>query len=106
MGRLQMLKPRVGAAPSRMPAPAATDRIRGYALQKIRDRIMRRDAGICRCDDCQRTGALKPAHEVDHRVPLWAGGAEDDDNRISINADCHKRKSASEAKLRAAGMLP
>jgi 5-methylcytosine-specific restriction protein A len=69
----------------------------------IRDRILRRDCGICRCRECTRTGGTKPAHHVDHDRPLWAGGAEDDSNRISINEDCHKAKSACEAAMRAKG---
>lgn len=102
MGRLQTLKPRIGTLDTRRGSPVvATERIRGRALQTIRDRILYRDAGICRCDTCKATGALKPAHEVEHRTPLWAGGAEDDQNRYAINSDCHKAKTAREAAQRA-----
>jgi 5-methylcytosine-specific restriction protein A len=102
MSRLQTLKPRIQTLDTRRIAtPAGTERIRGRALQTIRDRILRRDCGICHCAACQATCALKPAHEVDHRVPLWMGGAEDDSNRYAINADCHKAKTALEAAERA-----
>jgi 5-methylcytosine-specific restriction enzyme A len=105
MGRLTTLKPRVATLDARrLPAAGATERIRGSAHQKIRDRILRRDAGICRCDECQATGALKVAHEVEHRIPLWKGGAEDDSNRYAINRDCHAKKTAAEAKERAGGV--
>lgn len=69
----------------------------------LRARILTRDAGVCRCARCLQTGALRPAHEIDHVVPLWAGGAESDDNRCSINRECHKLKSADEARMRALG---
>jgi 5-methylcytosine-specific restriction enzyme A len=81
----------------------ATKRIRGSAHQRIRDRIMSRDCGICCCATCQRTGALSLAHEVEHRIPLWAGGQEDDSNRYAIARDCHKVKTRCEDRMRAAG---
>jgi 5-methylcytosine-specific restriction protein A len=104
MARLKMLGTRVPTLQNdRAPAIAATDRIRGYALQKIRDRILRRDQGICRCDDCVRTGKLRPASEVEHYLPLWAGGAEHDANRYAINSECHEAKTTCENRMRACG---
>lgn len=97
-----MLGSRIGTLRNdRTPASVqATERVGGYALQKIRQRIMRRDCGICRCDACTRTGALKIAHEVEHYLPLWAGGLEADENRYAINAGCHEAKTACEAAMR------
>lgn len=83
--------------------PGQTQRIRGSALQKIRDRILRRDNGLCQCDTCKAQGRDLPAHEVEHRIPLWKGGVEHDDNRYAINRDCHKVKTSQEAKERARG---
>jgi hypothetical protein len=104
MGRLHTLKPRVATLDTRRAqSPAATERIRGSALQTIRERILRRDCGICRCPQCVATGALRPAREVDHSVPLWAGGAEADANRLSISEGCHQAKNACEARMRAMG---
>lgn len=85
--------------PGTMTIPT-TPRIRGWALLKIRERILLRDNGMCRCDDCAASGAVKLAHEVEHRIPLWKGGAEDDSNRYAINRDCHKAKTAREAAER------
>lgn len=101
--RLQTLRSSVQTLKTTRSTIAATDRIRGRALQAIRHRILRRDAGICRCSTCQRTGALKAAHEVEHRIPLWAGGTEDDSNRYAINVDCHAEKTRCEAAMRAQG---
>jgi hypothetical protein len=47
-----------------------------------------------------------PATEVDHTLPLWAGGREADDNRLSLSTDCHAKKSAREAEMRAKGETP
>lgn len=104
MVRLTTIKPRLKSPPSRLqPSRAGDVRIRGSALQTIRERILRRDGGICRCDRCKASGDVKLATIVDHRIPLWMGGREDDDNRQAINEDCHNLKSAEEAKLRARG---
>lgn len=102
MPRLTTLKPRIGTVSGRLQLAAAqqTERIRGSALQAIRRRILYRDAGICRCDDCQRAANLKPATEVEHYLPLWAGGQEDDSNRYAINPACHEAKTACEAAMR------
>jgi len=106
MPKLQTLKSRLQAAPNRLSHishTVGTDRIRGSALQKIRDRILARDCGICRCDQCLQSEHAAMAHEVEHRIPLWAGGAEDDSNRYAINRDCHKAKTGCEARMRTAG---
>lgn len=105
MGRLTNLKPRVQASSqARMASMRAGDeRIRGSSLQGIRQRIFMRDAGVCQCARCKRTGDTRPATIVDHIVPLWAGGSETDDNRQSINAECHDLKSRHEDACRRRG---
>lgn len=90
--QLRQLGPRVREAGR----PGATERIRGSALQTIRDRILSRDAGMCRCAECQRTGDVRPAAEVEHRRPLWEGGREDDGNRYAIARECHLLKTRCE----------
>lgn len=103
--KLKALRPRIAGPAPRGPAPARAgdDRIRGSALQQIRQRILSRDCGVCQCVRCNRTGALRPATIVDHIVPLWAGGLEHDGNRQSINDECHDDKSRHEAACRARG---
>lgn len=105
MGRLTMLKPRLGAAskPRLKPMRSGDVRIRGSALQAIRERILRRDNGLCQCARCKRDGIPRLATIVDHVQPLWAGGREHDDNRSSISGECHDLKSAHEAACRARG---
>lgn len=104
--RLQMLKPQVRTLPARLITPAtvaSATRIRGRARQVVRHRILARDCGVCCCLACRRTGALELAHEVEHRLPLWAGGAEDDANRYAIASECHRAKTACETRMRANG---
>ena len=105
MGRLKTLKPRLQSVGSRLTqvARVETQRITGSRLQTIRHRILTRDGGMCRCEMCKRTDDVRKATEVEHRVPLWAQGQEDDANRYAINTDCHKAKTDCEARMRAAG---
>lgn len=101
------IKPRVEMlrAPRADLTPVRNARVRGSTGYRIRDAILTRDAGVCQCARCIRDGATRPAHEVDHVVPIWAGGRESDDNRASINRACHKLKTADEAGMRARGVF-
>jgi 5-methylcytosine-specific restriction protein A len=76
-------------------------RIRGRPLQAIRERILGRDRGLCQCAECRQLGRLRFATLVDHITPIWAGGAESDENRQAIASECHLRKTAAEAGQRA-----
>ena len=68
----------------------------GGRWQRIREGVLRRDGGICRCARCKKSGALKVAHEVDHIKPIHQGGTDDDGNLCAINRECHKLKTAEE----------
>ena len=105
MVKLTSIRPRVQPLQARGPASVRSgdERIRGSALRSIRERILSRDCGVCQCARCKATGDTRPATIVDHIVPLWAGGREDDSNRQAINAECHDAKSAHEARCRARG---
>ena len=100
--KLKMLKPLLSTQPTALRAyKAGDDRIRGSALQRIRHRILTRDCGLCQCEQCKAPGAIRQmASVVDHIVPLWAGGREDDSNRQALSVECHKRKSDAETKQR------
>lgn len=108
MAKLKMLGARIGTLNTQRATPLTTEtqRITGSRLQKIRDRILRRDNGLCQCPECQ-AGVPKLATEIDHKIPLWegpaAGGIEDDSNRWALAAECHLAKSKMEAKRRAGG---
>jgi 5-methylcytosine-specific restriction protein A len=100
--KMKMLKPRIAMLKSG-PAPLTTRtvRITGNTRQAINRRIMMRDNGLCQCTECKAAGRVRIAHEVDHVVPLWEGGAESDANRQAVNVDCHAIKTAAENKRRA-----
>ncbi len=86
----------------------ATERGYGAAWRKLRDYVMRRDGGLCRCAECTALGRVRPAHDVDHIVSKaeWRrrhgtlAGVDALDNLQAINRDCHQAKTAAE---RAAG---
>ena len=109
MGRLRTLGPRVAELQHKGPAAPLTSgtmRTRGRALQVIRHRILTRDQGLCHCARCTSTGAVRIARDVDHGIPIWAGGPEDDGNRFAISPECHAEKSRAEESMRAAGFTP
>lgn len=72
---------------------------RGYgtAWQRVREVVLRRDGGLCRCARCTASGEVRVAHEVDHVVPKHLGGTDDLDNLRAINRECHAAKTAAEA---------
>jgi 5-methylcytosine-specific restriction protein A len=49
------------------------------------------------CVLCQREGRVAAATELDHRVPLWQGGTDDEANLDPLCAACHRDKTAREA---------
>lgn len=103
--KLTTLKTRLQSASARLPVltqrPNVVERKRGYAGVLDRRRIRERDCGLCQ--QCLREGRTTVGHPVDHIVPLWAGGSDDDSNKETLCAPCHDAKSAREAKQRGAG---
>lgn len=104
--KLQTLKPRLQAARSRLPVlatarPDVVERKRGSAGVRDRERIRRRDCGLCQ--ECKRNGRVAMGAAVDHIVPLWKGGSDDDANKELLCAPCHDVKSAREARERVRG---
>ena len=81
--------------------PNVAERKRGSAGVKDRNRIRARDFGLCVL--CQEQGKVSPGREVDHKVPLWAGGSDKDDNKWLLCTACHEAKTAREAAERASG---
>ena len=76
-------------------ALSAVERIRGYKLTQIRQRILLRDEYTC-----QACGCVSVDLEVDHIYPLHLGGKEADENRQALCKGCHALKSEREAKER------
>lgn len=104
MSRLTTLKPRL--QPTKLtrlasipPRIDATPRMRG---RKWMDRRARWLYAHPLCCHCEAGGRTTLADEVDHVIPLWKQGADDESNYQSLCIDHHKAKTAEEAKERAA----
>lgn len=100
MSKITTLKPRINAINTNTLTSLVVERVRGWKLQKIRERILLHDNYTCR--ECGRVGTDL---EIDHITPLHLGGAESDENRQSLCVDCHKIKSAEEEKGRGGSNL-
>ena len=66
----------------------------GGRWQKLRERILRRDASLCQ--PCKARGHITLAAEVDHITPIHQGGDDDERNLQAICSECHKAKTAAE----------
>lgn len=86
-----MARPRTG-----WPTTSRHERGYGTAWDKIRLVVLKRDNGLCQCDECQGgTKRVTLATEVHHIKPKAKGGTDDVDNLQSINTECHKRETAA-----------
>ena len=73
--------------------PEPIVRIHGRRKQAMNRYVLRVHRGICYL--CNLPGAV----EVDHLVPLAAGGADDVSNMRPVHSVCHEAKTRSEAPL-------
>lgn len=72
---------------------------RGYgtAWDKLRQRVLLRDGGICQ--HClHESGAVHVGTEVDHRVPKAQGGTDDELNLQTICSAAHRVKTQAETR--------
>jgi 5-methylcytosine-specific restriction protein A len=107
MSRLTTLKPRLQTAGARIQVlspirPETVERKRGSAGVRDRNRIRARDHGQCQQCIREKREHINNGFEVDHIVPLWKGGSDDDGNKEVLCDAHHKAKSAREASERAA----
>lgn len=102
--KLTTLKPRlqtVGGRLSSLPAAPTVERKRGSAGVRDRERIKKRDHGICQ--ECLRHGKTSLGGPVDHIIPLADGGSDADSNKELLCQPCHDAKTAREAGARGRG---
>lgn len=104
--KLTTLKPRLQTAGGRLAVlapvrPNTVQRKRGWAGVQDRERIRKRDCGLCQ--ECLRHDRVSVGAAVDHIEPLWKGGTDDDVNKELLCQPCHDAKSAREARERARG---
>lgn len=103
-----MLKPRVQTLGNRIAAaPAvtsfnATPRDRGRPWRRKRAAWLR-EHPLCAACLAKTPPLVTAAIEVDHVVPLWKGGADDESNYQSLCGPDSKAKTAREATERARG---
>ena len=102
MARLKTSKPRIKTHPGRLPVATTKDtRLTGRRLQSIRLEMWKRDPN---CAECGRITAWPYGFEIDHVVPLFEGGADDETNRQLLCATdgdqigCHDLKTQTERK--------
>lgn len=69
----------------------------GRPWRRLRDQVMQRDNYLCQCEECKRLARIRPAHEVDHVIPLAQGGIDSPTNLVAINHECHRAKTQREA---------
>lgn len=104
MRKLQMLQPRVAASVSGKVSTTFNDerRIRGHALQKIRAVHLARHPLCVRCL-AKQPPVTRVATELDHVIPIVAGGADTLDpfeNRQGLCDECHVEKTNEDASYR------
>jgi len=75
--------------------PIATPRMRGDNWMRTRARWFRLNP---LCVMCHANGFIQLANQLDHVIPLYKGGADDESNYQSLCVECHKIKSAEERK--------
>lgn len=98
MARLTNLKPRVSTLAARV-TPHQVERTSGRPWMRLRSRLL---SARPLCVACERQGRVAAAAELDHVVPLWAGGTDDERNLQGLCRACHAEKSADEAAQRRA----
>lgn len=100
---VKMFKQSLATQPDRLRMASTTvsetKRTRGRAWMTKRERILKRDSGLCQA--CKAAGRLKLAFEVDHIVELADGGTDDDTNLQSLCVECHKDKTERSKRARA-----
>lgn len=100
--RLRCLRPPLAPAPAttgwKPDAIRGSRHQRGYgaAWDRIRQRILKRDEGLCQ--PCLAEGRTSPGVQVDHILPRARGGDDSDTNLQAICEACHRAKTARESR--------
>lgn len=91
------LRPHLASLDARSAVSPPTERIRGRALQAIRERVLRANP---LCVHCLAMGLVRAASQVDHIIALCNGGPDVDSNRQGLCDECHRAKSALDQGLK------
>ena len=93
MQKLNRMENRVVTVDIMRGGAVGTRRVTGRPLTRSRKRIAERDGYLCQ--DCGRVVAV---FEIDHIIPLSAGGSDTDSNKQLLCRTCHLTKSAEDNK--------
>lgn len=96
--KIATLKPRVGIADlsiARPLQPSNAGRMRGRRLQALRKRWFAANPLCCLCE---QRGVTTLATELDHKLALFLGGRDVDENRWGLCAQCHRDKTDRELR--------
>jgi 5-methylcytosine-specific restriction protein A len=97
---MQTLKPRVQMQGGRLAPMPGTPRDRGRPWRRRRAAWLHAHP---LCTTCTAEGYVTPATQVDHVIPLWKGGRDDESNMQSQCDSHHEAKTSSEASERGRG---
>lgn len=90
MAKIDMARPALQVHRPALTQTSAVKRITGTTLQAIRRKwFYKRPL----CVRCEQQGFVVKATELDHIIPLYKGGKDDDSNRQGLCSDCHKDKT-------------
>lgn len=99
---MKTLKPTIRVLDARVAKQgAAEQRITGNTRVAVIKRLARERPRLCA--ECYRSGMVRLGQELDHIVPLWSGGSNDECNLQWLCKPCHADKTAREAAERAGG---
>ena len=93
--KLTTLKPSVPLANLATARRYETPRIAGRRLQERRERWQRTRP---LCVRCEARGVVRLWTELDHIVPLFKGGRDDDSNLQGLCTPCHAEKTQDDLK--------
>lgn len=95
--RLSTLKPRIEAGRTYV-VQSKVERLSGSAWQTIKKRYEREHPRLCA--ECNRQNLVGNGDELDHIIPVWAGGTNHEHNLQWLCKEHHKQKTAKEAAIR------
>ncbi len=101
MARLTTIKPRIQMAPTRKVQSLPTTKERRLTGRKLQDRRMNVWARNPHCANCGKLCDFPAGFELDHRVPLFQGGSDTEDNcqvLCSGPDGCHAKKTAQDLR--------